>query len=665
MMKLLTQVVLALLVMGLSSSCTTDLSEEDMALAMSPKIRAYFNFTGTRNANGHDPEVDDMTIQMIDRANDSIDFAVMGFTRTEVIDALVRAYYRGVRLRFVGDARHHEGHTSGYDALDRLDIPMIVGNQFHIMHDKFFVIDHRFVVTGTGNITPTGYEKNTNNYVFIDSPLVSSDFTDEFNQMFDGRFGNAKHVIDNGNHYEIGDTILDVYFSPQEDAMGRILEEIDEAQESVYFMIFAFTKDQVGSALIRKHLEFSRYNMCCDPARRSEVADDPDLIAECEGLVVCETPYRRKEVRGVIDKSQLHSNGPYHEVYRLLLSGVPMRLDGNDHSYLPGDYQAGGGRLHSKTMVIDPGTDTAKVLTGSFNWSSSATIANDETFLVLDGERVAAQTKEFWDDTWGNGKAFGVDYAGQGGSIHVGDVVFNEIHWDGYNGTRDLSDFGGDDVYNDEFIELLNTTDHAIDLSMWTIGTQFDFVVGLYPGTIIGPHERFLLVDHNIEPFTDTEPQDSPHAFKNADFVMNTANDQRFLRLNLRNASLFLRLVDPRGTEIDHAGDGGPPFFGGRRYVSESELDPIPSADADACSDIVDSNGNQRMVNYSMERRHFTDGDPIRNGALRDSWARASSTGANINPCFEYNIVATPGEKNAVNTGTHLYDDVPEDFRQP
>ena len=41
------------------------------------------------------------------------------------------------------------------------------------MHNKFFVIDGRFVVTGTGNITTTGFGKNDNNWVMIDSPEVA------------------------------------------------------------------------------------------------------------------------------------------------------------------------------------------------------------------------------------------------------------------------------------------------------------------------------------------------------------------------------------------------------------------------------------------------------------------------------------------------------------
>ena len=72
-------------------------------------------------------------------------------------------------------------------------------------------------------------------------------------------------------------------------------------------------------------------------------------------------------------------------------------------------------------------------------------------------------------------------------SIKPGSVIFNEIQWDGYNGRVDPAENLNldsrrpqDFVYNDEYIELLNTTDEPIDLSMWTIATDDDFVVGLY-----------------------------------------------------------------------------------------------------------------------------------------------------------------------------------------
>ena len=95
---------------------------------------------------------------------------------------------------------------------------------------------------------------------------------------------------------------------------------------------------------------------------------------------------------------------------------------------------------------------------------------------------------------------------------------------------------------------------------MWTIATDDDFVVGLYPGTVIGPYERFLILDHNTESYDDLRPHERGGAYLEPDFVMNSANDARFLRLNLHNARFRLRLMDPRGREVD-AGDGTAPLL--------------------------------------------------------------------------------------------------------
>lgn len=630
----MTRLSLILLAAVALVGCKVDIDDADYASAQTGNVEVFFNDPGTREANGYESRGDDILVHMIDQARTSLDLAVMGFTRAEVINAVVRAHERGVHVRHVGDARHLLGGTWGYEELEDAGIPTISGNMYSIMHNKFFVIDDRFVITGTGNITPTGFTRNDNNWVLIDDPRVAADFSVEFEQLWAGRFGAGKVEYENGNVYDVGGETVEIFFSPQEDAMGRILQYVDGAQSSIHFYIFAFTKDQVGSSFIERDAEFQRYNACCDPARERSA----DEQASCDAAALCDGEYRERGVFGVIDRSQLHSNGPYHESYRLLTSGIQMRQDGNVNSYQPGDYQAGGGRQHAKTMVIDAGTPNAVVITGSFNWSSSATISNDETLVILHGERLADAFMRQWNDLWERGTEFGEDYVGEGG-IQTGDVVFNEIHWDGWNGEVDNSDFAGDDVYNDEFIELLNRSDREIDLSMWTIATDDDFVVGLYPGTVIGPGERFLLLDHNLEPYTDLNPQLSDTAFANPDFVMNTANDQRFLRMNLHNARFTLRLLDPRGNVMDVAGDGGPPFAGGRRMVD---------TDGDGAGDT--------MRNFSMERVHFSgDGDGARMGTVvapgdtADAWQSAGddAVGENINDAFTDRIRATPGEPNS------------------
>ena len=609
---------LLLALVFLLPACQLELDQADQEAALTARVQPFFNIPGTNRESRSANYSDDLLVQMIDGSNATIDFSVMGFTRRPIIEALERAYHRGVSLRFVGNGRHLGHGGGGYAAMDALGVPMVVGNMYHIMHNKFFIVDGRYVVTGTGNITSTGFERNDNNWVLIDSPQVAQDFTNEFEQLFSGRFGHAKERIDDGNVYQVGDTTVEIYFSPQEDAMGRILEAIQGAQHSVDFYIFAFTKDEVGSGFIDRHLEFEDYNRCCDPSRTGELSTTDETA--CTARFTCETPFVEKGVRGVIDRSQLHGNGPYHEAYRLITWDINMRLDGNESSYQAGDYQAGGGRQHSKTMIIDAGTPDALVLTGSFNWSSSATVANDETLVVLHGEEMSNLYLEQFESLWERGSFIGVDHSDPGGTVSPGDVVFNEIHWDGWNGENDPADFGGDDVSNDEFIELVNTTDRTIDLSMWTISTAEDFSVGLYPGTVIGPYERFLILDHNLAPYQDLVPHEAGGAFYNADFVMNIANDQRFLRMNLHNAQFKLNLLDARGNVIDSAGDGGPPFVGGRNEEGG------------------------RIINRSMERLH-----PIQPGDLPTSWEACGldEGGEFVREEYRSIIRATPGEPNS------------------
>ena len=568
-------------------ACNAAPPKEDLDLTRGGRVEVFFNDPGTRMENLWEPDAVSVMVDVIDRTRATLDFAVMGFNRDEVADAIIRAFDRGVKIRMVGDSDHL--YNSGYQRMIDRHIPIVTGNGNHIMHDKFLISDDRFLFAGTANWSDTDLRHNSNNFVLIDSPPVAADFKAEFEQMFSGKFGHMKEEILNGRSYTVGDTEVEVWFSPNEDAMGRILEYVDAAQESIRFTIFAFTKDQVGSAYIRKQEQFALWD-------------------EQDGVDIANTPFReRRSVAGMIDQSQLHSNGQYHEVFRLLGAGIPLQMDGNDNSKHPGDYQAGGGRLHSKTMVIDAYGENPVVITGSFNWSASATVSNDEFLLVLKGPRVAQMFDDYFELLWADGRRMGNTHLSDG-NINPGDVVINEVHWYGVN-DRDPDGF-------DEFIELRNLTDQDISLDLWQIANEDDFVVGLPPGSTIPANGLFTIVDHVLEPYEDGKPQDENSAFLTGDLIVNSFNDNRQARLYLKDGTLDLRLKDPSAAIVDVAGDGGAAFAGG----------PI---------------GGKV---YSMERTS----DPGE-GTDPASWytCEAPTGGTNVNPDFRNDIIATPGESNS------------------
>jgi phosphatidylserine/phosphatidylglycerophosphate/cardiolipin synthase-like enzyme len=105
---------------------------EDLEGTRGGGVDVFFNEPGTRRANMWEPDAVEVMIDLIDDADVSI-LAVMGFGREQVVDALIRAYDRGVDVRMVGDAGHLT--NLGYHRFRERHIPMRVGNHAHIMHD--------------------------------------------------------------------------------------------------------------------------------------------------------------------------------------------------------------------------------------------------------------------------------------------------------------------------------------------------------------------------------------------------------------------------------------------------------------------------------------------------------------------------------------------------
>ena len=613
---------LLLVALGLLSTACNDPGDDLLALFSEPKVYALFNAPGSREENARDTEAEALLVETLDSAKTSIDVCTYGFSNRNVYNAVIRAYLRGIDVRIVGDAKHFFGSESGYAELAKHHVPLQVGNQWHIMHNKFFVVDNQVTFVGTGNITTTGFDRNNNNWVIINHPGVAAKYHNEFNQMFSGKFSTAKVRLGDPNTFQVGDTELEVYFSPQDDAMGRILENVEAAENDIEFTIFAFTKDQIGSRFVTKNREFQEWNAA------NGQADLPPVTLDGQ-------PMQQKKVAGVLDRSQVNGNYLYHEVYRMAGGGIPMRMDGNENSRLPGDYQAGGGRLHSKTMMIDNFGAEPRVITGSFNWSSAATIANDETMLIMHGERLTGEYYREFEHMWGGGKSldqavcnYEEGYVEDNlplctKDVKVGDVVISEVYWDGFNGILDPTDHTGTRDYldNDEFFELHNNTNKPIDISLWTLTNGYDFKMGFTPGTVIMPG-YFLVVDHNLETYSDSDSQSSVHAFKNAGFVVNQPNDPRMPRLNLPNSSMYLEIVDPNGRTIDAIGDRSAPFAGGRKIGTPTK-------------------------GYSMERilRNGSFGD----GTKRENWqtCKLQTGGANVNDAFKPIVIASPGEANS------------------
>ena len=205
------------------------------------------------------------------------------------------------------------------------------------MHNKFAIIDRQDVWTGSMNLTINSAYRNDDNLVHIRAPRLAQDYTVEFEEMFiNDQFGPGSPANTPNPSLKVGGTNLEVYFSPDDGVQQQIIRLIQGAQESIAFMAYSFTSDDIAGALVE----------------RSQVGVN---------------------VAGVMEAEQVQSNrgGEYDW---LRAAGLDVRLDGNPN------------RMHHKVIIIDAQT----VITGSYNFSRSAETHNDENILVIHNPQVAA-----------------------------------------------------------------------------------------------------------------------------------------------------------------------------------------------------------------------------------------------------------------------------------
>lgn len=483
-----------LLALAFATCSKVNTTEEDKDARL---FELYVNYPGIKPGGHKPPEFDIRLANLIDNARKEVYWAMYGFYRASIKDSVLRAVQRGLDVQLAGDVGTYSYGEIGYvqfeDLLRRYpNAKLISGNAQSIQHNKFCVIDRRYIMTGTGNITDSEIDRNYNVWMIIESKEMAEDFINDHQQMMAGRFGHAKARLDYNNVFNVGQVRVEAYFSPQEDAMSRFLQAVAEAQQSINFAIFAFTHDQLGRLFIQKHKQFTQQNNLDGGSRA---------------------------VRGIMDRSQLTHN-QYVEVYRIATScghtygfeqgsgnanggnanpffpngtntwdtptqantrcysPFDLKIDGNENNNYIGDWQAGGGRLHAKTIVIDAGTPNAKLLLGSFNWSPNANNNNDENLIVIHSQAIVDRYMQFWQGIYNDAvpmnKRFPTNQEMQQGIVtyqprETGDyqkIVISEVNYAGTSRKIGSNYFAYD---GNEFIELYNPTDRAIDVSFWSL----------------------------------------------------------------------------------------------------------------------------------------------------------------------------------------------------
>jgi phosphatidylserine/phosphatidylglycerophosphate/cardiolipin synthase-like enzyme len=276
---------------------------------------------------------DDALAAAIKGARLSVDVAIYDLNLWSLRNALLDAHRRGLEVRVVTESDNLD--EPEIQALQEAGIPVLGDRRESLMHHKFVVIDRLEVWTGSMNFTTSDTYLNDNNMVRLRSSRLAEDYTVEFEEMFvDDRFATSSPVNTPHTTLTVDGTPLEVYFSPEDGTLERLLALIQAADSSIYFMLYSFTSDEIAEAM---------------------------LARAAAGI----------QVRGVLEETQYMSNiGTEYD--RLRTAGLDVWLDGNPRN------------MHHKVLIIDERI----LVTGSYNFSANAEKSNDENTLIIHSSQI-------------------------------------------------------------------------------------------------------------------------------------------------------------------------------------------------------------------------------------------------------------------------------------
>ncbi len=138
-----------------------------------------------------------------------------------------------------------------------------------------------------------------------------------------------------------------VYFSPGEDCVNHIIDLINEAYNQLDICVFTISDDRISRAIV-------------------------------------DAMKNRVEIRIISDNFKVEDTGS--DILDLSRVGIPVKLDTTEN------------HMHHKFMIVDKKI----VLTGSYNWTRSAALYNQENIISTDDEEVVSKFSNEFEKLWLN-----------------------------------------------------------------------------------------------------------------------------------------------------------------------------------------------------------------------------------------------------------------------
>jgi phosphatidylserine/phosphatidylglycerophosphate/cardiolipin synthase-like enzyme len=261
-----------------------------------------------------------------------------------------------------------------------------------LAHNKFVVVttaagEARRVWTGSTNWTTTGLCTQLNNGLLVEDPAVADLYLKQWHALRDAGSSHPPELAtSNGTPGEIGDpkpgdVRASVRFTRdrQRVDLGELGEIVRGTNEGLLFLMFI----PGGSGVLADVLKLA--------------ADKPSLLVR--GVVSQLPDGRQDEKTGTTTTLRTRLVGApgalaKPQTYNVVQpQGMPHPAAGWAVETTRNQFlgEIGHAIIHSKVLVVDPFSDDPTVVTGSHNFSISASGENDENFIVVRGDRALAE----------------------------------------------------------------------------------------------------------------------------------------------------------------------------------------------------------------------------------------------------------------------------------
>ena len=281
--------------------------------------------------------------------------------------------------------------TAGVEVLDRFTSPGALGhNKFLVITDK--LKQPRAVWTGSTNWTSTGLCTQINNGLLISNREVAREYFAQWQRLADAKSAFPATLVDSNSlpkTVTTGASSATIWFTRTRGAVDleAINEVLQSAQEGVLFLMF-----QPGGAgalgTVRKlqkerpalYIKGVVSTLPADSSSDSSSDSGSDSTGDGGAVSVA--------LHGATGKSSVDLNVVQPSGFKTPFANLAATVTRSDFITGQGGV-IGYAIVHSKLIVVDPFTRPT-VITGSHNFSKSASAKNDENFVIVRGNRELA-----------------------------------------------------------------------------------------------------------------------------------------------------------------------------------------------------------------------------------------------------------------------------------